>query len=351
MNMELMMNADVKQVVRFDVWYHPIMAQTLAETPGVALHEIARSAQPELIEQALRSAHVYQVPSARDELPMPWHVTEGLLAKLPGLLCVSTNGAGYDTVDVDACTRAGVLVVNQSGANAQSVAEATVGLMLDCARRISESDRRLRTERGFSREDLMGGELYEKTLGIVGLGEIGTRVARIAQALGMRVVAHDPLLDEQQIHQRGGSPRTLDALLQESDVVSLHCPRNAVTVKLMNASTFARMRQGAVFINTARGGLHDEAALQAALVSGHLGGAGLDVWDQEPPPLEHPLLALDNVVGLYHTAGVTREARWRMGRWAAQQIVQVLAGEAAPRMVNPEVFPRYLQRLRHHRSR
>jgi len=340
------MSLNSRKVMRFDVWYHPVMAQTLATAPGVELTTVARAECPEVILQALRSSHVYQVPSARDELPQAWHVTAPLLSQLPSLLCVSTNGAGYDTVDVAACSRAGVLVVNQSGANAQSVAEAAIGLMLDCARRISESDRRLRATRGFAREDLMGAELYEKTLGIIGLGEIGTRVARIAQALGMQVIAHDPLLDTEQIAARGARPCSLEALLEQSHVVSLHCPRTPATVNVMNAATFARMRQGAIFINTARGGLHDEAALHAALASGHLGGAGLDVWDEEPPALDHPLLALENVVGLYHTAGVTAEARWRMGRWAAQQILQVLNAEPGPRMVNPEVFPVYLERLR-----
>lgn len=340
------MKDDLKRIMRFDVWYHPVMAQTFAEVAGVELQTVVRTASHDVILETLQACHVYQVPSARDELPLSWHVTEQLLARLPRLLCVSTNGAGYDTVDVDACTRAGVLVVNQSGANAQSVAEATIGLMLDCARRISESDRRLRSTRGFAREDLMGSELYEKTLGIIGLGEIGTRVARIAQALGMRVIAHDPFLDAGQLAARGADAVTLESLLQQSDIVSLHCPRNEATLNLMNADRFARMRQGALFINTARGGLHDESALYAALASGHLGGAGLDVWDEEPPALEHPLLGLENVVGLYHTAGVTTEARWRMGRWAAEQILQLLAGREAPRMVNPEVFAQFLQRLR-----
>ncbi|MCY1423111.1 Hydroxypyruvate reductase [compost metagenome] len=237
-------------------------------------------------------------------------------------------------------------MLNQSGANAQSVAEAAIGLMLDCSRRLSESDRRLRTSRGFSREDLMGSELYEKTLGLIGLGEIGTRVARIAQALGMQVIAYDPLLDEVQVRNRGAVPYALRELLNRSDVVSLHCPRTDATLNMMKAGAFQQMRAGAIFINTARGGLHDEADLHAALASGHLGGAGIDVWDQEPPPLDHPLLSLDNVVGLYHTAGVTKEARWRMGRWAAEQIITVLSGEKGPRMINPEVFARYLDRLK-----
>ncbi|EKT4475213.1 hydroxyacid dehydrogenase [Pseudomonas putida] len=339
------MTTERKKIVRFDVWYHPVMAQILEASPDVVLQTVARDQPPAVILQALRNCQVYQVPSARDELPRQWCVTEALLRQLPDLLCVSTNGAGFDTVDVEACTHAGVLVVNQSGANAQSVAEATVGLMLDCARRISESDRRLRRDRGFSREDLMGSELCGKSLGLIGIGEIGTRVARIAQALGMQVLAHDPLLSAEQIGQRGATSCTLQSLLQHSDVVSLHCPRLASTLNLMNVSAFAAMRKGAVFINTARGGLHDEVALYDALACGHLGAAGIDVWDQEPPALDHPLLGLENVVGLYHTAGVTREARKRMGAWAAEQILQLLRGEPGPRMVNPQAFEAFRQRL------
>lgn len=340
-----MMSPQIKKVFRFDVWYHPVMAQVFADTPGFELNTMARDAPKEHILQALRASHVYQIPSARDELPAGWRADAELLAQLPQLLCISTNGAGYDTVDLEACNRAGVLVLNQSGANAQSVAEAAIGLMINCSRRISESDRRLRLSRGYSREDLMGAELHDKTLGLVGIGEIGARVARIAQALGMRVLACDPGLSAQQVRDKGAVAVGLPTLLADSDVVSLHCPRLAETLNLMNAATFAQMRQGAIFINTARGGLHDEQALYQALAGGHLGGAGIDVWDQEPPPLDHPLLGLETVVALYHTAGVTREARQRMGQWAAQQIIEVMTGRAGPRMVNPQVFARFLQRL------
>lgn len=340
-----MMSPQIKKVFRFDVWYHPVMAQVFADTPGFELYTMARDAPKEHILQALRASHVYQIPSARDELPAGWRADAELLAQLPQLLCISTNGAGYDTVDLEACNRAGVLVLNQSGANAQSVAEAAIGLIINCSRRISESDRRLRLSRGYSREDLMGAELHDKTLGLVGIGEIGARVARIAQALGMRVLACDPGLSAQQVRDKGAVAVGLPTLLADSDVVSLHCPRLAETLNLMNAATFAQMRQGAIFINTARGGLHDEQALYQALAGGHLGGAGIDVWDQEPPPLDHPLLGLETVVALYHTAGVTREARQRMGQWAAQQIIEVMTGQAGPRMVNPQVFARFLQRL------
>lgn len=345
-----MRNPAAINVFRFDVWYHPVMQERFAQADGFELHTCARQSPDTVIFEQLQRADVYQIPSARDEVAEPWKITRDLLQDLPNLLCVSTNGAGYDTVDVQACTAAGVLVLNQSGANAQSVAEATIGLMLDVSRRISESDRRLRTWRGYSREDLMGAEVFEKTLGIVGIGHIGTRVARIAAALGMNVIACDPGLAEADIRARGATPVSLDTLLAQADVVSLHCPRSPETQGFIDRERLQSMRPGALFINTARGGLHDESALYEALASGHLGGAGLDVWDQEPPPLDHPLLTLDTVVGLYHTAGVTLEARRRMGEWAAQQIIQTFQGGQPPRRVNPQVWDRFAQRLAARRS-
>ena len=126
--------------------------------------------------------------------------------------------------------------------------------------------------------------------GLVGMGHIGTRVAAFGKAFGMEVMATDPLLTPEEITRRGAQPVSLNTLLEQSDVVSLHCPRDATTMKLIDAQAFATMKKGAIFISTARGGIHDEAALTAALQSGHLAGAGLDVWDQEPPPLDHPLL-------------------------------------------------------------
>jgi D-3-phosphoglycerate dehydrogenase len=288
---------------------------------------------------AFGKAHVYHVSAAKDELPRQWFAGADLLARCPALLCVSSSGAGYDTVDVAACTRAGVAVVNQSGGNANSVAEHTLGLMLSLSRRITECDRRLRRERGFSREDVMGREIGGKVLGLVGLGHIGTRVAQLAHAFGMSVLGVDPYLTDEEIGRRGAQPATLDEVLAGSDFVSVHCPRGKETMGMFDARAFARMKPGAAFITTARGGIHDEQALLAALRSGHLGGAGLDVWEPEPPPLEHGLLKLDNVVATFHTAGVTREARRNMADIAAEQIVGFLKGARPPRLVNPEVWP------------
>ncbi len=334
-----------KIVVRFNQWYNPVMAERLGREPDLELRTVARDGPDEAVWSALGAAHAFQVSSAKDELPRRWFVTAELLARCPRLLVVSSNGAGYDTVEVAACTRAGVLVVNQAGGNAQSVAEQTIGLMLDVTRRISENDRLLRSERGFSREDIMGYEMSEKTVGIVGLGHIGTRVAKLANAFDMTVLAVDPYLTEEEIRRRGAEAVTREELLDRSDFVTLHCPRNKETLNLMDAEAFGRMKQGAIFVSTARGGIHDEGALLQALASGRLGGAGIDVWNQEPPPLDHPLLKLGNVVATFHTAGVTHEARRNMALFAAEQIVGILKGGRPPRLVNPEAWPRYASRF------
>lgn len=332
-------------VARFDFWYDAAMDARFARETGIALRTIALAGPEQAAWDTLGAARGYIISAARDELPRRFWGTEALLARCPNLLCIASVGVGFDTVDVAACTRAGVLVMNQAGGNAQAVAEHTLGLMLDLAKRISESDRTLRAARGFSRESLMGTEIGGKTLGLVGIGNIGRRVARYAAAFGMRVLACDPLLTAAEIATRGAEPVDLDTLLAQAEYVSLHCPRNADTLGMIGAAQFARMRKGAVFISTARGGIHDEAALGAALASGHLGGAGLDVWDVEPPPLDSALLAMPNVVATFHTAGVTREARRNVAASAAEQVIQVLKGERPPHLVNPEAWEGYVGRF------
>jgi len=330
-----------KRVVRSDLWINPVFDERLAQAQDIDFQIFPVRGDRDLALKLLSQAHVYQVSAAKDELPQEWFVSAGLIAQCPQLLCVSSTGAGYDTVDVAACTAAGIAVVNQAGGNADSVAEHTLALMLSVSRRMVESDRRMRREQGFTREDVMGHEIRGKTMGLVGMGHIGTRVARLAQAFGMQVIAVDPFLSADEIHKRGARSVLFSELLAQSDVVSLHCPRDATTLKMMNADTFAQMKPGALFINTARGGLHDEVALTQALASGHLAGAGLDVWDQEPPPLSHPLLTMDNVFATFHTAGVTHEARRNVAAIGAEQILQLLAGERPPRLVNPEVWPAF----------
>ena len=338
----------IKNVVRTDLWLDAAFEARLSQETDMQVDRIVCSGDPQIDAanwQRLSTAHAYNISAARDELPPYLFANTALLARCPNLLCVSSAGAGYDTVNVANCTAAGVLVVNQAGANAVSVAEMAIGLLLDVSRRISECNRRLHSEQGFAREEVMGREIHGKTIGIIGIGHTGSRVAALARAFGMEVLAFDPLLTPEEITRRGALPVAFDELLARAHVVSVHCPRDARTTGLFNAAAFAQMRRGAVFISTARGGIHDEAALAGALQSGHLSGAGLDVWQPEPPPLDHPLLALPNVVATYHTAGVTHEARRNVAAWAADQIIGMLNGARPPRLINPEVWPAYSARF------
>jgi D-3-phosphoglycerate dehydrogenase len=329
-----------KRVVRLDVWVDPAFDARLRGEPGVELLVIDSKGSKESILAGLSAAHVYHVSAAKDELAREWFVTGALLERCPQLLCVSSYGAGYDTIDVAACTRAGVAVLNQAGANAVSVAEHTLGFILALLRRFGEQERLLRSRRrDFMREEVMGREAAGKTLGLIGIGHTGTRVAALAGAFGMRVLACDPYLSREEIERRGAAKAELQELLSSSDIVSLHCPRNEETLGMMGARSFAQMKRGAFFVTTARGGIHDEQALAAALASGQLGGAALDVWEREPPPPGHPLLAFENVLATYHTAGVTHESRRNMAAVAAEQIVTFVRGGRPPRLVNPEVWP------------
>jgi D-3-phosphoglycerate dehydrogenase len=294
----------------------------------------------------LAAAHVYQVGAARDELARHFHVDADLLRRAPNLLMVSSNGAGFDPVDVEACTAAGVIVVNQSGGNAQSVAEHALGMMLTLSKRIIEADRALRREPNVNRNSLVGTEIHGRTLGIVGIGNVGRRIAALCSGLlGMKVIAYDPYLTAAEIAARGAEKVELDELMRRSDHVSINCPLTKESRGMIGAHEFGLMQPHAFFITTARGFIHDEDALFAVLRDKRIAGAGLDVWAKEPPPPEHPLLQFDNVLASPHTAGVTKEARANMGRIAAEQVLDALDGNRPPRLINPEAWPAYVRRF------
>ncbi|HDS1735607.1 hydroxyacid dehydrogenase [Pseudomonas sp. BP8] len=331
-------------VCRLDLWINPVFDETLARNPDVVVEVASSDPSCAATEKTLADAHVYHVCAAKDDLPKRWWVNSDLIEASPNLLCVSAGGAGYDTVDVEACTKAGIPVVNQAGANAHSVAEHTFALLLAVIKRVVESDRMLRTASGFKREDLMGDEIHGCTIGLVGIGEIGTRTARIAAGFGLKVLAYDPYVAEEDVRARGAEPVSLETLLKHSDFVSLHCPLTAQTRHMIGAEQFAVMKPGSVFISTARGGIHDEIALYKALSSGRLRGAGLDVWEVEPPPHEAPLLSLANVVATFHTAGVSHGGRRNVARSSAEQILMMLEGVRPPHLLNPEVWERFMKR-------
>jgi D-3-phosphoglycerate dehydrogenase len=340
------MSVNNKRVFYVKYLAHEIYAEILRARPDVRLDRLENESPEEISAPILSAAHAYQVGAARDELARHFHVDQDLLRRAPNLLIVSSNGAGYDPVDVEACTEAGVLVVNQSGGNAHSVAEHALGMLLTLSKRILEADRALRREANVSRNALIGTEAHGKTIGIVGLGNVGRRIAALCKGLlGMKVLAYDPYLTVSEMAARGGEKVELDELLSRSDYVSISCPLTRESRGMIGQREFALMQPHAYFITTARGFIHDEAALLEALRNKLIAGAGLDVWAKEPPPPDHPLLQFDNVLASPHTAGVTREARANMGRIAAEQVLDALDGIRPPRLINPEVWPHFIRRF------
>ena len=334
------------RLIYFDFVQHPVFLERLAMRPEATVTKLAFAGDEAANFAEVARAEAYQATSVRDDLPPQYAVTPRFLARAPRLLVVSMHGAGFDTVDVEACTAAGVLVVNQSGGNAEGVAEHAVAMMLSLLKRIPDGDAMTRGGTVQRRADLMGRDIQGRTVGIIGLGNIGRRVAEILRlAFACRVLAYDPYIDAGECARRGAEKAELDALLAASDVVSVHCPHNTETAGLLGAREFALMRPRAVLVNTARFGIHDEAALHAAITSGHLAGAGLDVWEREPPPTTHPLLALQTVIATPHTAGITEDSRARVATFAAEQLFDIFEGRDPPRPINPEVLPAFRRRL------
>jgi D-3-phosphoglycerate dehydrogenase len=340
------MSVNNKRVFYVKYLAHEIYIDVLRARPDVRLDRLENESSDEIAAPILNAAHVYQIGAARDEIAPHFHAGKDLLKRAPNLLMVSSNGAGFDPVDVEACTAAGVVVVNQSGGNAHSVAEHALGMLLTLSKRILEADRALRRDPNVQRNALMGTEAQGKTIGIVGLGNVGRRIAELCRGLlRMNVLAYDPYLSATEMAARGGEKVELDDLLRRSDFVSISCPLTKDNRGMIGARQFALMQPHAYFITTARGFIHDEAALADALRNKQIAGAGLDVWAKEPPPPDHPLLQFDNVLASPHTAGVTKEARENMGRIAAEQVLDALDGKRPPRIINPEVWPVYAKRF------
>jgi D-3-phosphoglycerate dehydrogenase len=340
------MSVNNKRVFYVKYLAHPIYTEILQARPDVRLDRLENESPDEVASPIVAAAHAYQIGAARDELAGHFHVDRDLLRRAPNLLIVSSNGAGYDPVDVEACTAAGILVVNQSGGNAHSVAEHALAMMLTLSKRIIEADRALRRDANVNRNALIGTEVHGKTVGIIGIGNVGRRIAELCKGLlGMAVLAYDPYLSAAEIAARGGEKVELDDLLRRSDYVSISCPLTKDNRGMIGSKEFSLMQPHAYFITTARGFIHDEAALFDVLRDKKIAGAGLDVWAKEPPPPDHPLLQFDNVLASPHTAGVTREARANMGRIAAEQMLDALDGKRPPRIINPEVWPDYAKRF------
>ena len=243
-------------------------------------------------------------------------LTERVFSSAKNLKVVSRCGAGLDSVELAAAKLHGISVFNTPEAPAQAVAELTMGLMLAALRRICQTDRLLRTNEW----PRMQGQLFAaQTVGIIGLGHIGKRVARLSQAFDARVIAHDPHIDPT---SHGVESVSLEKLLSEASVISLHVPYNADTHHLLDAKSFACMKPGSIIINAARGGLIDEVALDEALISGHLGMAALDVFEQEP--YHGPLTKNDRMILTSHIGSLAKESRKCMELEAAENLLKGL---------------------------
>ncbi len=259
-------------------------------------------------------------------------VTEEVLAAGTDLVVVGRAGLGVDNVDVEAATRRGVMVANAPGTNSLSTAEHAMALLLSLARNVPQSHRALVDGR-WEKSQWQGVELHGKTLGVLGLGRIGTLVAQRALAFGMRIVAWDPWTTAERARKLGIELTELDELFAESDFVSVHLLKTAESTGLINADVLAKAKPGLRIVNAARGGLIDEAALAQAIIDGPVGGAALDVFETEPTT-ESPLFGLPGVVVTPHLGASTQEAQDKAGVTVAEQVALALAGEFVPFAVN-----------------
>jgi D-3-phosphoglycerate dehydrogenase len=263
-----------------------------------------------------------------------------LLEKAENLMIIAKHGVGYDNIDVEAATQRKVVVINTPLANSESVAEHDLGLMLSLSKRIAIADRGIRLGKPTPRDRLVGVELKDKVLGLIGMGHIGSTLAHQCQAaFNMKVIAYDPYVSEEKADQLDITKvDKLDNLLRDADYVVICVPLTKETANLIGARELNLMKPEAFLINSSRGGIVDEGALCDYLSKGKIAGAGMDVFLKEPPPPEHTLFSLDNFIGTPHIAGGTSEAMQRMATTCAEEILRVFHGERPKFPLNSEVL-------------
>ena len=310
---------------------------------GVAVFEQRADIRVELYHPSIAAPDLHTLLHGASAIALSYtRFDPAAIAAAPGLQVAARVGVGFDAVDVPALTERGIPLMVVGNANARSVAEHAVYFIFALAKQSQDMDRRVREGIGHARKGGLPGEVFGKTVLVVGFGRIGSRTAPRCQALGMDVLVYDPLLPAQAIRDAGYEPAAdLDAALGRADFVTIHCPKNADTIDLFDASRLSRMKPGAYLVNTARGGIVNEAALADALRKGQLAGAGLDVFDPEPPDPAHPLLQTASVIASPHMAGITAESWAAMAVMTAHNILGVLDGTPnIDNAINPEVFRR-----------
>ncbi len=315
---------------------HVVVADQL---PASALDRLRRSGWSVVVtagqdeaarNAALETADALVVRSATK-------VTGALIARAPRLRVVARAGTGVDTIDVEAATARGILVINAPGANSVSVAELTLALALALVRHVPAADASMKTGR-WEKSKFTGDELSGRTLGLIGFGRIGREVALRARAFDMTVITADPFLSPEAAESGGASLVTLDDLLARADLISLHAPSTPETRQIINRDTLARTKKGARLINTARGELIDTAALVEALASGQLAGAAIDVFDVEPTA-DHTLQSLPQVIATPHIAASTREGQERVGIDTVDALCEFLERGIVRNAVNAPALP------------
>jgi len=297
----------------------------LKAAEGVEFDESA-SLQPQALAQKIQPYHALIVRSGTK-------ATAEVIAAAPNLKVIGRAGIGVDNIDVAAATKHGIVVMNTPGGNNVTTAEHAISMMLSLARSIPQATASMRAGR-WEKNKFMGVELCNKTLGIVGVGNIGSLVAKRARGLEMRVVAYDPFISNEAAARMGVELVSLDELYARADFISVHTPLTPETRGLVGDQAFAKMRRGVRIINCARGGIVDEVALERAIRSGVVAGAALDVLAEEPPPKDHPLLQLEQVICTPHLGAATDEAQVNVSIAVAEQIVEYLTRGVIKNAVN-----------------
>jgi D-3-phosphoglycerate dehydrogenase len=291
-----------------------ICGKTLKAFSGIEVEERGGMSPEELLQE-IPGYEALIVRSATK-------VTAQVVAAGAKLKAVGRAGAGVDNIDVQAATEKGILVMNTPGGNANAVAELAVGLMFALARKIPTTAEGMKAGR-WEKKAYKGGELAGKTLGVLGIGYVGAQVAEKAAALGMKVLACDPLVSPEKAQERGAEPCELERLISQCDYISLHLPKNEHTAGLLNAGAFARMKPGVSLINCARGGIVVEADLLEALETGQVAGAGIDVYETEPPT-DWALIRHPAVIATPHIGAATAEAQIVVAQMIGRQIGEYL---------------------------
>src|SRR5258708_7747583 len=297
----------------------------------------------------MKAAELLQVIGQYDALAVrsATKVTAEVLAAATQLRVIGRAGTGVDNIDLAAATRRGVVVMNAPGGNSVSVAEHTVALLLSLARSIADASQSTRAGKWEKKKYSAGRELYGKTLGVVGTGNIGQLVVLRARAFGMKIIAYDPFLSADAAAKLGVELVELPEIFRRSDAITLHVPLTEQTRNMVSAATLAQMKPGALLVNCARGGLVDERAVADALRSKHLGGAALDVFEIEPPAADHPLFSCENFIATPHLGGSTEDAQQNVAVIVCEAMVEYLTTGTVRNAVNmPNVSGEVLERLR-----